>query len=299
VQDAPVQTLPPEPAAQLQPAPDAVAEEAPTDNEVITRTFDRNRRSRTTRKPKAATQPVAPPPPTAGELAVASDPEGAAFQLDGRSDPSYVTPVTVSQVAPGHHTITFSKAGYQTQSLSAGVTAGARSTVMTRLALQGGALNVGSTPSGAHIAIDGRDTGKTTPAQFIVVPGQHKLTLKFQGYLDANVPFSMSDGENHSVTPDLIPMGRTVDIKTARKGLFGLGRGAKDMARVAIRTEPSGATVLVNGQAAPKTTPTEILLNAGGYELTFQLPGYKTQKKVIVVDSGSKMNVTETLQVGQ
>lgn len=299
VQDAPVQTLPPEPAAQPQPASDASSEPAPSDNEVITRTYDKNGRARTTRKTKGSALPVTPAAPTVGELAVASDPEGASFQLDGRSDPSFVTPVTVSQVAPGHHTITFSKAGYQSQSLSAGVTAGARSTVMTRLALQGGTLNVGSTPSGAHITIDGRDTGKTTPAQFIVVSGQHKLALKFPGYLDANVPFSMADGENHSVAPDLIPMGRTVDIKTARKGLFGLGRGDKDMGRVTIRTEPSGATVLVNGQAAPKTTPTEIMLNAGGYELTFQLPGYKTQKKVIVVDSGSKMNVTETLQVGQ
>lgn len=299
VQDPPVQTLPPESAAQPQPAPDATTEPTQSDNEVVTRTFDKNGRSRITRKSKANAQPVAPPPPTVGELAVASEPEGASFQLDGRSDPSYVTPVTVSQVAPGHHTIIFSKAGYQTQSLSAGVSAGARSTVMTRLALQGGTLNVGSTPSGAHITIDGRDTGKTTPAQFIVVPGQHKLTLKFPGYLDASVPFSMADGENHSVAPDLIPMGRTVDIKTARKGLFGLGRSDKDMGRVTIRTEPSGATVLVNGQPAPKTTPTEILLNAGGYELTFELPGYKTQKKVIVVDSGSKMNVVETLQVAQ
>jgi serine/threonine-protein kinase len=301
VQDPPVQSLPPEPAAQPapQPASDASAQPAPSDNEVVTRTYDKNGRARTTRKAKGKTQPVAAVLPTVGELAVASDPEGASFQLDGRSDPSFVTPVTVSQVAPGHHTIIFSKPGYQAQSLSASVTAGARSTVMTRLGLQGGTLNVGSTPSGAHITIDGRDTGKTTPAQFIVVPGQHKLTLKFQGYLDANVPFSMGDGDNHSVAPDLIPMGRTVDIKTARKGLFGIGRGDKDMGRVTIRTEPSGATVLVNGQAAPKTTPMEILLNAGGYELTFQLPGYKSQKKVIVVDSGSKMNVSENLQVGQ
>jgi hypothetical protein len=167
---------------------------------------------------------------------------------------------------------------------------------MTRLAIQGGTLNIGSVPSGAHITIDGRDTGKTTPAQFIVMHGQHTLTLKFPGYLDANVPVSIADGENHSIGPDLIPMGRTVDIKTARKGLFGMGRADKDMGHVTIRTEPSGATVLVNGQPAPKPSPTEIMLNPGGYELTFQLPGYKAQKKVIVVDSGSKMNVTETLQ---
>lgn len=300
-QDAPVQTLPPDqPVTQPAPPPasDTTASEEASDPDVVIRTFDKNGNAKPVRRGKGKAQVVAPPPPpTFGELSVNSDPAGVSFQVDGRSDPSFVTPLTVSQLAPGRHTVTFNKAGYQTQALSTDVTAGSRSTIMTRLALQGGTLNIGSTPSGARIAIDGRDTGKTTPAQFTVVHGQHTLTLKFPGYLDANVPFSMADGDNHSVAPDLIPMGRTVDIKTARKGLFGIGGGDKDMGRVTIRTEPTGATILVNGQPAPKTSPTEIMLNPGGYELTFQLPGYKAQKKVIVVDSGSKMNVTETLQV--
>ena len=300
-QATPVQTLPPEPAAQPapQPATDSnAAEEEPSDPDVVIRTFDKSGRSKPVRRGK--NKPVAPAPPPSpifGELSVNSDPAGAPFQLDGRSDPSFVTPLTVSQVAPGRHTVTFSKAGYQSQSLSTDVTAGSRATIMTRLAVQGGTVNIGSTPSGAHITIDGRDTGKTTPAQFLVVHGQHTITLKFPGYLDANVPVSVVDGDSHSIGPDLIPMGRTVDIKTARKGLFSLGRGDKDMGHIMVRTEPSGATILVNGQPAPKQTPTEILLNPGGYELTFQLPGYTPLKKVIVVDSGSKMNVVETLHI--
>ncbi len=299
-QDTPVQALPPEqPAAQPEPQPaaDSNAAEAPSGPDVVIRTFDKNGKARPVRKGKGKTQVLAPVPPSLGELAVDSDPEGVSFQVDGRSDASFVTPLTVPQLAPGRHTVTFSKAGYQTQSLSTEVAAGSRSTIMTRLALQGGTLNIGSLPSGAHITIDGRDTGKTTPAQFIVVHGQHTVMLKFPGYLDANVPVSIADGENRSIGPDLIPMGRTVDIKTTRKGLFGVGRGDKDMGRVTVRTEPSGATILVNGQPAPKPTPTEILLNPGGYELTLRLPGYKAQRKVIVVDSGSRMNVTETLQV--
>jgi serine/threonine protein kinase len=298
-QDTPVQTLPPEqPAAQPAPQPsvDAPTADEPSDPDVVVRTFDKGGHAKPVRKGKTKTPVLAPPPPTVGELVVNSDPAGVSFQVDGRGDPSYVTPFTVTQLAPGHHSVTFSKAGYQTQSLSTDVTAGSRATVMTRLALQGGTLNIGSIPSGAHITIDGRDSGKTTPAQFIV-RGQHTVTLKFPGYLDANVPVSVADGENRSIGPDLIPMGRTVDIKTTRKGLFGMGRGDKDMGRVTLQTEPSGATILVNGQPAPKASPTEIMLNPGGYELTFQLPGYKTQKKVIVVDSGSRMNITETLQV--
>jgi len=115
----------------------------------------------------------------------------------------------------------------------------------------------------------------------------------------ANVQLQNLDGSIDDDTREQLNAVKTVDIKTARKGLFGVGRGDKDMGHVTIRTEPSGATILVNGQPAPKPSPTEILLNAGGYELTFQLPGYKELKKVIVVDSGSKMNITETLQVSR
>ncbi|MDT8068371.1 MAG: serine/threonine-protein kinase [Terriglobia bacterium] len=292
---------PEQPAVQPTPesAADSSAEEESSGPDVVVRTYDKSGHAKPVRKAKIKTLVLPPPPPTVGELAVNSDPAGASFILDGRSDPSFVTPFTVSQLVPGHHTVTFNKPGYQSQSLATDVTAGSRATIMTRLALQGGTLSIASTPSGAHIAIDGRDTGKTTPAQFIVIHGQHTVTLRFPGYLEASIPVAMADGQTHSISPDLIPMGRTVDIKTAKKGLFGMGRGDKDMGRVTIRTEPTGATVLVNGQAAPKTTPTEIMLNPGGYELIFQLPGYKTQKKVIVVDWGSKVTVTETLRAGQ
>jgi eukaryotic-like serine/threonine-protein kinase len=306
VTDVATQSAPAQPVAQpvAQPTPEPVvetpAEAAPAEPDVVVRNFDNTGKVRPSRKGKNKTVVIPPPAPTVGELSVNSDPAGVAFQVDGRSDLSFVTPFTVTQLAPGHHTVTFSKPGYHSQSLATDVAAGSRATMMTRLALQGGPLNIGSVPTGAQIAIDGRDTGKSTPAQFIVAAGQHTVTLKFPGYLEANVPVNIADGQSRSIGPDLIPMGRTVDIKTTKKGIFGLGnRADKDMGRVSVRTEPSGATVLVNGQPAPKATPTEVLLNPGGYELTFQLPGYRTQKKVIVVDSGSRMNVDQVLQVGQ
>lgn len=278
---------------EQQPEPVVEQAQTPAEPEVVVRNLGKSgRKSRTKTVPVAA-----PSVPVFGELSVNSDPAGASFQLDGRTDASWVTPFTVGQLSPGHHVVTFNKAGYQPQSLSAEVVAGSRATMMTRLSAQGGTLAVGSNPVGANIAIDGRDTGKKTPSQFILSRGQHAVTLKQMGYLEANVTVNIADGQNHSITPELIAMGRTTDIKVAKKGIFGFGRkGDKDMGQVSIRTNPNGAAVLVNGQLAPKATPLEFSLNPGGYELTFELHGYKTQKKTIVVEAGSKLTVDQNLE---
>jgi hypothetical protein len=283
-----------------QPVPDTpapVVQEAPAEPEVVVRSFDKN--GRRVNKKKMVSAPVAAGP-TYGELSVNSDPAGTSFQVDGRSDNSFVTPFTVAQLAPGRHVVTFNKTGYQSQSLATEVVAGSRATIMTKLATQGGTLSIGSKPNGAAITLDGRDTGRVTPAQVILPNGQHTITLKLAGYLEATQTVNSVDGQSHTIVPEMIAMGRTIEIKTTKKGLLGLGaRGDKDMGKVNIRTNPNGAAVLVNGQLAPKATPLEFSLNPGGYELTFQLRGYKTHKKVIVVEAGSKLNIDENLELEQ
>jgi serine/threonine protein kinase len=306
VKDSPTTSAPvqqqaaPTPAPVVETVPETpapVVQEAPAEPEVVVRSFDKN--GRKVNKKKTAAVPVAATP-TLGELSVTSDPAGVSFQVDGRGDNSFVTPYTVAQLAPGRHVVTFNKAGYQSQSLATDVVAGSRATIMTKLATQGGTLSIGSKPNGAAIAIDGRDTGRVTPAQVILSNGQHSITLKLPGYLEATQTVNSVDGQSHSISPEMIAMGRTIEIKTTKKGIFGLGnRADKDMGKVNIRTNPNGAAVLVNGQLAPKSTPLEFSLNPGGYELTFQLRGYKTKKKIIVVEAGSKLNVDENLEIEQ
>jgi serine/threonine protein kinase len=306
VKDTPATSVPvqqqasptPSPVVETVPeTPAPVVQEAPAEPEVVVRSFDKN--GRKISKKKVTNVPVAATP-TVGELSVNSDPAGASFQVDGRSENSFVTPFTVAQLAPGRHVVTFNKAGYQSQSLATEVVAGSRATIMTKLATQGGTLSIGSKPNGAAITIDGRDTGRVTPAQVILSNGQHTITLKLPGYLEATQTVNSVDGQSHSISPEMIAMGRTIDIKPAKKGFFGLGKSAdKDMGKVNVRTNPNGAAVLVNGQLAPKSTPLEFSLNPGGYELTFQLRGYKTHKKIIVVEAGSKLNIDENLEVEQ
>lgn len=233
--------------------------------------------------------------PTFGEISVNSDPEGAQFQLDGRSDARFVTPATIGQLSPGRHTVTYSKAGYRSESVATEVVAGSRATVMTRLSHQGGTVSISSVPAGGSIFVDGRDTGKVTPAQMSVPSGQHAISVKTVGYLEYSSSVTLADGQSQSLAPTLVPLARVTEIKLKKGGLFG-GRGDKNMGTVSVRTNPAGAVVMVNGQLAPKATPVEFSLNPGGYEVVIELRGYRSIKRNVVVEAGAKNSVDETLE---
>ena len=69
-------------------------------------------------------------------------------------------------VAAGQHSVTVSKAGYSPDNRTVEVASGSRLMVMTRLAVLAATLSVSSTPAGANVYIDGKDTGKLTPRRF-------------------------------------------------------------------------------------------------------------------------------------
>ena len=76
---------------------------------------------------------VASPPAgaTTGSLLVDSRPAGAVVTIDGR--PSGSTPVTLTAVAPGRHTVRIERPGYRTVTTTVEVKAGARARVAARL----------------------------------------------------------------------------------------------------------------------------------------------------------------------
>lgn len=249
-------------------------------------------------KNRSAPAIVTPTTPTFGELSVSSDPEGAQFQLDGKSDERFVTPATLGQLSPGRHSITYNKAGYRPETLATEVVAGSRASVMIKLSHQGGTVVIGSVPAGANIFVDGRDTGKITPAQVIIPSGQHAVALRTVGYLEYSSSVTVAEGQSQSLSPSLVQLGRTIEIKVKKGGLFGR-RGDKDMGTVSVRTTPPGAIITVNGQLAPKATPIEFSLNPGGYELLIELKGYRSVKRNIVVEAGAKNSVDVTLDQQQ
>jgi hypothetical protein len=285
---APTQSAQPaQPAAraQAEPAgPVAEAEPAPTHA-----AKGKNVRKKAT----AAVAPLVVP----GQMSIDSVPQGAQVQIDGKSDPSWVTPFNLPGLDPGQHSVTASKPGYSSDTRTVDVTSGSKSFVIAHLTQLMATLAVSSTPAGANVYIDGKDTGKLTPAQVSLDKGPHVVLVRKSGFLDETTNAQFTLGQTVSFTPALRPLGNVDDIKTVGKmnKLFH-GKDAQGMGTVIIKTQPKGAQVAVNQHMLDKGSPVEIVLDPGNYIVDITLSGYTPLHKVITVDKGGKAVIDEVLQ---
>src|SRR5262249_31668512 len=118
-------------------------------------------------------------------IQIVSTPAGASVQIDGRSDATWITPFSATDLQPGSHKLAFSKNGSRADAREIEVTSG-KSTYSVVLTAIGATLNINSEPKGARIMLDGGDTGKTTPAEIKVESGEHTLGLNLENYRPAS-----------------------------------------------------------------------------------------------------------------
>ncbi len=95
----------------------------------------------------------------------------------------------------------------------------------------------------------------------------------------------------------LIPAGNAANSKVVG-GIKRLlpGGSSKEMAEVQFKTNPKGARLMLNGWSAPKTTPLELRLPPGGYDVIIEADGFKKCSKEIVLEAGQKVVLQEALE---
>jgi serine/threonine protein kinase len=298
VVQTPAQTEASQPAAQPVQAPAATqpAQSQPPATD----------QSATASEPETAeTQPAAPrernarkkaaPAVVLGELTIDSTPRGAQVQLDGNGDASWVTPLALTSLQLGQHSLTVSKAGYTTDSRTISVTSGYRATTTVHLSRLMAILVVKSDPPGASIYVDGHDMGTKTPGQISVEKGQHVVLVRMLGYVDETMNAQFALGQTSSFSPTLRPLGNTDNLRTVGKmsKLFG-GKGGQGT--VSIHTQPKGAQIAINQHLVEKPSPADVLLDPGNYVIDITISGYAPVHKVITVDKGAKVVVDEVMQ---
>ncbi|HEY6270512.1 MAG TPA: PEGA domain-containing protein [Terriglobales bacterium] len=291
-QSAPVAVVPTQPAPVEEVAP--VAEPAPIENPEPRTTHDR--RSRTIRAARAV-----PPPPSSlavanGQVSISATPPDATVVVEGQGQ-SLRTPVTMP-LAPGTYKISISRSGYATDTRNVQVASGMRTIIDVRLAAVQGSLNVAGSPIGASVWIDGRDTGKLTPAGFMLDPAVHHVLVRKAGYLEAGSDIQLAAGQTVGYSPSLMVAGRTDNIKIMGGGvgkIFGGTGSSQGRARIEIKSEPKGAQVVINGTPLQKTTPVEIQLEPGNYDITIEKDGYQTEHESAIVGIDDHVKITKTL----
>jgi serine/threonine protein kinase len=279
---------------QLPIAPETQA----TQNPAVSVREKEKEKSAAKRKSKTAIPQPAAPVIIPAQLMVDSNPEGAQVQVDGRTDPNWITPYNISGLAPGQHTVYMSKTGFAPEIRTIDAISGGKSTVAVRFNQLPATVFFVSAPAGAGIMIDGKDTGRVTPAQISLdKPGSHTFTVKKQGFLEEMTTTTLAPGQTFHYSPTLIALGNTDEIKTVGKlkKLFGnsdpVGSGI-----VSIKIQPKGSQIAVNGRLLEKVSPVDFYLNPGTYVIDVTLTGYKSVRHVVTVTRGGKITLDETLE---
>ncbi|MGA7218318.1 MAG: PEGA domain-containing protein [Candidatus Sulfotelmatobacter sp.] len=267
----------------------ARAEEAEPAPRAAVPTHGKNAR----KKAVAAPAPVAIP----GQMAIDSTPQGAQVQVDGKTDPSWVTPFTLPGLAIGPHSVSVTKPGYTSDTRTVEVSSGSKSFVLTHLTQLLATLAVSSTPPGASVYVDGKDIGKLTPAQVSVEKGQHVVLVRKSGFLDETTNAQFVLGQTINFAPALRALGNVDDIKPVGKikRMFG-GKEAQGLATISVKTQPKGAQIAVNQHMLDRSSPVDFTLDPGNYMVDITLTGYAPIHKVVAVDKGGKAVIDEVLQ---
>jgi serine/threonine-protein kinase len=293
----------PTPAATPVVAPDAttpvsepVVEVTQPEPAPATRVISSVRRSRPVRVSRAANAPAAAAPQE-GELEISSFPADATIEIDRLAGQSWKTPQTLTGFPAGSYKVTISKPGYASDMRTVQITAGGHMAMDVRLTVVKGWLTVGGSPAGASVLVDGQDTGKVTPVTLMLDPASHNVMLRKNGYLEAGSAVQLVAGQTVSYSPSLMVAGRTDNIKIVGGGIgkvFDRG-GSQGRARIEIKTEPKGAQVVINGTPLQKTTPVEIQVEAGNYDIILQKDGYKDLHENTIVGIEDRIKINRTL----
>ena len=233
------------------------------------------------------------------ELKLLSQPDSAKVEIDGWSEPNWVTPFTASHLAAGLHTIVFSKSGYLQQTKSVESVAGKSIDVSAQLVPAVSTIVVTSNPQGANVWVDGKDSGLTTPTQLTVEKGFHKVTVRKAGFKEMSMEDTVAEGQTMSFSPVMLSTNvQPEDGKSPNplRRFFGTDTIPEGKGLVHIRTNPEGATIVVDGKAAPKKTNARWPADPGVYSIVLQMSGYKPVHRNIKVQKGKVVNIDELLE---
>ncbi len=236
------------------------------------------------------------PSAAAGELRVQSSPPGVTFSVDGQFAPQWVTPFTVTRLAPGTHTVSLAKPGFVSQIQVAEVEPRKRRVLEVVLTTSRPTFVLSSRPGGAEVIIDGSSTGILTPAEITMEPGRHMVVLRKPGFADAVAEASLTEGQRYPFAPAL--QARPPESPARLPRLPGPQKTASVASggTLILLTQPKGAEVLINDFALPQRTPVRVAMRAGWHELVLRLEGYKPLTRKIEIKNRKPLEINEPLE---
>lgn len=231
-----------------------------------------------------------PPPPIPvgpGVIAITSDPPGAAIWLDGARQ-SERTPSTFSELPVATYSVKLTLDGYEEHVEDVVITEqepsrAVSATLQRETASSFAVINIRSTPSGARILFDGRDTGKVTPDTIdqITAGEEHTLALSLEYYVTKTETLTLDRGQVRDLRYQL----EATPLEP-------------DEAIIRIVTVPDDARVQVDGgEWSEDGSPYEYRVEADPrFRVAVARAGYRDHDQRVRLPGGETTEITVTLQ---
>lgn len=126
-----------------------------------------------------------------------------------------------------------------------------------------GTVSITSQPIGATVYIDGEEIGTTPLLKGQILTGKRKLEFRMKDYQTVTMDVDIKEGQLNSFSTDL-----------------------SDVLVAIIRTQPTGATLNVDGKNLGET-PYLFKTTSGDYLISLNKTGYSIYKKKIHLDAGN------------
>jgi hypothetical protein len=166
-----------------------------------------------------------------------------------------------------------SKEGYEDFQRSVTVEGGKTSTVNAPLSAGSGEVEVVTKPPGLEVFIDGKSIG-ISPVHSAVIAGSHSFSItRPEGGTPYERTFNVKSGE--------MPVF-TVNMTRPGEGTTGI---------VNVKTIPSGAAVLADGNSIASQTPTSFSLAPGQHTLVISHFGFRPVRRLVDVKAGESVEV--------
>ncbi len=186
-----------------------------------------------------------------------SNPSNAVVTISGDSN-SYFTPVDMNFREGKSYTLTFSKDGYESKTISY---TGGSGDIFVKLQKKNiqeeEKINIDSDPSGANFKISGDSNTYTTPrAKKFITDKTYQLTFWMDGYESKTISYTGGSGD--------------IFVKLQKSG--------PSESKISIDSDPSGAYFKVSGDSNTYTTPrARKFIVDKTYQITFWMDGYESK----------------------
>ena len=207
-----------------------------------------------------------------GNLFIDSDPPGATVFLN-QAEQSAPTPLTLNDLQPGTYEVAWIFPGYKPATQQVEVRALEYANVSAALEANYGDLSIRSTPEGAIVYIDEEQVG-ITPYIGRRDAGSYSLRLVLPYYHDQTDSIDVGVGQQVTNAYDLRPR-------------FG---------RLAIETDPQGATVRVDGETWGTAPVERERVLSGTHAVEIELAPFGMQRRTVNVLDGQEQTLRVDLR---